>query len=226
MRRKGSRGHMSRVSWDSYFMKIAEFAKERSTCIRRQVGAVIVRDNRILSTGYNGAPSGCSHCTNDGRCMRETLEIPSGERHEICRAVHAEQNAIAQAAYSGVSVKDSTIYITCKPCSMCSKLIINAGIARIVFDGDYPDDFSLSFLEEARVRVVKLNDEKLIGDWCRELDIKILNYDGFDREDLNLFERKFNKIDFLTGVARCTHVKVRPDMYFELQELKGENQDG
>jgi len=214
---------MSRVSWDTYFMKIAEFAKERSTCMRRQVGAIIVRDNRILSTGYNGAPSGCSHCTKDGMCMRESLNIPSGQRHEICRAVHAEQNAIVQAAYSGVSVKDSTIYVTCQPCSICTKLIINAGIKKIIFEGNYPDDFSLSFLKESGVRVVRLNDEKTIGGWCKELDIKILDHDGFDRTDSHLFEKKFSKIDFLTGVARCTIVKVTPDMFYELEKLKGEN---
>lgn len=211
---------MSRISWDTYFMKIAEFAKERSTCIRRQVGAIIVRDNRILSTGYNGAPSGCSHCTKDG-CMREKLNIPSGERHEICCAVHAEQNAIAQAAYSGTSVKDATMYITCQPCSICSKLMINAGIKKIVFEGDYPDDFSLNFLKEAGVRVVKLDDEKkTIGEWCQKLDMDIFTYEGFNREDLDLFERKFSRADFLKNVARCSMIHVTPNIYNELENYK------
>jgi len=144
-----------RPSWDEYFMDIVELVKTRSTCIRRQVGALIVKDKRILSTGYNGAPAGCSHCSETG-CIREKLNIPSGQRHELCRAIHAEQNAIVQAAYSGTSVKDGTLYVTHQPCVMCAKMAINAGIKKIVFRGDYPDELSMQLLEEAGIDVVRL----------------------------------------------------------------------
>ncbi len=144
-----------RPSWDEYFMDIVELVKTRSTCLRRQVGALIVKDKRILSTGYNGAPSGCSHCLERG-CLREKLNIPSGQRHELCRGIHAEQNAIVQAAYSGTSVKGGTLYVTHQPCVMCAKMAINAGIKKIVFRGDYPDELSMELLEEAGIDVVKL----------------------------------------------------------------------
>lgn len=143
-----------RPTWDEYFIDIVELIKSRSTCLRRQVGALIVKDKRILSTGYNGAPSGCAHCLEIG-CMREQLKVPSGQRHELCRAIHAEQNAIIQAAYSGVSVKGGTMYTTDQPCVLCAKMIINAGIEKIVFKGDYPDELSMKMLREAGIRVVK-----------------------------------------------------------------------
>lgn len=143
-----------RPSWDEYFMDIVELVKNRSTCLRRQVGALIVKDKRILASGYNGAPTGCKHCNEKG-CLRDELNIPSGQRHEICRAAHAEQNAIVQAAYSGTSVKDSIMYVTTQPCVLCAKLIINAGIIKIVFKGDYPDTLAMELLQEAGVRVVK-----------------------------------------------------------------------
>mgnify|MGYP000989622435 FL=1 len=135
-------------------MDIVELVKKRSTCLRRQVGALIVKDKRILATGYNGAPTGCKHCDEVG-CIREELGIPSGQRHEICRAAHAEQNAIVQAAYSGTSVNGSTMYVTTQPCVLCAKLIINAGIKKIIFKGDYPDSLAMELLQEAGVRVVK-----------------------------------------------------------------------
>mgnify|MGYP003937680481 FL=1 len=143
-----------RPSWDEYFMDIVELVKKRSTCLRRQVGALIVKDKRILATGYNGAPVGCKHCEEVG-CLRDKLGIPSGQRHEICRAAHAEQNAIVQAAYSGTSVNGGTMYVTTQPCVLCAKLIINAGIKKIVFKGDYPDSLAMELLQEAGVRVVK-----------------------------------------------------------------------
>lgn len=143
-----------RPTWDEYFMRIVELVKTRSTCLRRQVGALIVKDKRILSTGYNGAPTGCKHCAEVG-CLREKLNIPSGERHELCRASHAEQNAIAQAAYSGTSIKGGTLYVTDQPCVLCAKLAINAGIEKIIFKGDYPDKLSMDLLQEAGIRVVK-----------------------------------------------------------------------
>lgn len=145
-----------RPSWDEYFMGIVELVKERSTCLRRQVGALIVRDKRILSTGYNGAPMGCAHCEETG-CLREQLKVPSGERHELCRAIHAEQNAIVQAAYDGISLKGGILYVTCQPCILCAKLAINAGITKIVYKGDYPDELSRKMLNEAGVRLVKFD---------------------------------------------------------------------
>jgi dCMP deaminase len=145
---------MSRPSWDDYFMQIVELVKSRSTCLRRQVGALIVKDKRILTSGYNGAPAGIRHCAEVG-CLRQQLNVPSGERHELCRAVHAEQNAIAQAAYMGTSVKGAAMYVSLQPCSMCAKLIINAGIKRLVFKGEYPDELAMSLLGEAGIELVK-----------------------------------------------------------------------
>lgn len=150
-----------RPSWDEYFMEIVELIKGRSTCLRRQVGALIAKDKRILSTGYNGAPTGCKHCAEVG-CLREQYKIPSGQRHELCRAIHAEQNAIIQAAYSGVSVKGATMYVTDQPCVLCAKMIINAGIDKVVFKGDYPDDIAMELLMEASVRVIKYENIKRI----------------------------------------------------------------
>lgn len=141
-----------RPSWDEYYMSMVELVKERSTCLRRKVGAVIVKDQRILTSGYNGAPSGCDHCEDVG-CLRQKLNVPSGERHELCRALHAEQNAIVQAAFHGISIEGSTIYVSTQPCVICSKLIINAGIVRVIYNGDYPDALSMQLLEEAGIQV-------------------------------------------------------------------------
>jgi dCMP deaminase len=149
-----------RPSWDQYFMRMAELAATRSTCLRRQVGAVIVKDKKVLATGYNGAPSGLKHCLDIG-CLRDDLGIPSGERHELCRATHAEQNAIVQAAMFGVSIKDATMYSTTQPCILCTKLIINAGIRRIVIKDSYPDEMSKQMLMEAKVKIqIYLEEEK------------------------------------------------------------------
>ncbi len=146
-----------RDSWDEYFMKIAEIVKTRSTCLRREVGAVIVKDNRIITTGYNGAPSGLMHCTEMGGCYREKLGVPSGQRHELCRALHAEQNAIIQAANLGISTKDSTLYVTLQPCVICAKMCVNAGIKRIVYKGAYPDELSLNILKEAGIELIVMD---------------------------------------------------------------------
>ncbi len=142
-----------RPSWDEYFMEIVHVVKKRSTCLRRKVGALIVKDKRILSTGYNGAPTGLKHCEEVG-CLRDELNVPSGERHELCRGLHAEQNAIIQAAYHGVNINGSTIYVTDQPCVICAKMIINAGIQRVVFSGNYPDKLSMDMLTEANVELV------------------------------------------------------------------------
>jgi len=148
-----------RPEWDEYFLKIAQIVSERSTCLRRKVGAVVVKEKRILATGYNGAPSGIKHCEETG-CLREKLNIPSGERHELCRGLHAEQNAIIQAAYHGVSIKDSVLYITCHPCSVCAKMIINAGIKKIIISEGYPDKLAEKMLKEAGI-VVKYFKKKI-----------------------------------------------------------------
>lgn len=145
---------MNRPSNDEYFMSMAELASQRSTCVRRKVGAVIVKDKHVLSTGYNGSPKGTRHCEELG-CIRDQLNIPSGTRHELCRGVHAEQNAVAQAAYFGVSVKDSTIYTTTFPCSMCAKILINAGIIEVVYKTGYADDLSKDLLAETCLKVRK-----------------------------------------------------------------------
>lgn len=149
---------MNRPSWDEYFMQMAELTAQRSTCLRRQVGAIIVKEKHIIATGYNGAPKGLPHCEELGGCLREKLEIPSGERHELCRALHAEQNAIIQAATLGQSIEGATIYITHQPCIICAKMIINAGISRIVIRRGYPDEMSRGMLREAGLKV-ELIDE-------------------------------------------------------------------
>ncbi|HET6441435.1 MAG TPA: cytidine/deoxycytidylate deaminase family protein [Phycisphaerae bacterium] len=141
---------MSRPSWDEYFMAIAEEVSRRSTCLRRQVGAILVVDRRILATGYNGAPSHVPHCEEVG-CLREKMKVPSGERHELCRGLHAEQNAMIQAARHGVRIDGATLYTTLHPCSMCAKMAINAGIRRIVCHEDYPDDLGKQLLCASRV---------------------------------------------------------------------------
>ena len=138
-------------------MRITCEVAQRSTCLRRQVGAMIVKDKRILTTGYNGAPRGLAHCLDIG-CLREELGIPSGERQELCRGLHAEQNAIIQAAMHGVSIQGGQLYCTTQPCVLCAKMIINAGIQRVVFAGDYPDGLGKSLLEEAGVDLVRFVD--------------------------------------------------------------------
>ena len=148
--------------WDERMMGMAKLVSTWSSCykVNRKVGAVIVKDKRILTTGYNGAGSGISSCVDRGYCLREQMNIPSGTRHEICYAVHAEQNAIIQAAKLGVSVQGATLYCTHQPCSICAKMIINSGIARVVFDEGYPDEFSIKMFNEAGVQVHKFEDLK------------------------------------------------------------------
>lgn len=150
---------MKRPSWDEYFMEMAELTAKRSTCMRRQVGAVIVKDNRTMTTGYNGAPMGIKHCDERDGCLRQILGIPSGERHELCMALHAEQNAIIQAAHLGQSISGGTIYVTHQPCAICAKMIINAGIKRIVIKEGYPDKLSSEILQEAGLKIEKLTEE-------------------------------------------------------------------
>jgi len=151
------RPRMGRPSWQDYFLEITRLVAKRSTCLRRGVGALIVKDKRILATGYNGAPSGLPHCLDVG-CLREDLGIPPGERHEICRGIHAEQNAILQAALYGVSIKGAALFCTHQPCALCAKMAINAGIRQIIYCGDYPDELATQMLKEARVELVRVEN--------------------------------------------------------------------
>lgn len=137
-----------RPDWDSYFMEIAQVVSKRSTCLRRSVGAVLVADKQILATGYNGTPKGFSHCAETG-CLREQLKVPSGQMHELCRGLHAEQNAVIQAAVNGVSIKGATLYCTHQPCVVCTKILINAGIKRVVYANAYPDELAESMMKAA-----------------------------------------------------------------------------
>ena len=146
-----------RPSFVEYFMEITELVAKRSTCTRRAVGAVLVKDKRLLSTGYNGAPTGIRHCAETG-CLREQMNVPSGERHELCRGIHAEQNAIIQAAYYGISVKGSTLFCTNLPCSICAKMLINSGITTIYYKSGYADSLSMDMMKEAGLTLIKLEE--------------------------------------------------------------------
>ncbi|MFW5735000.1 MAG: deoxycytidylate deaminase [Oceanidesulfovibrio sp.] len=148
----------ARLPWPQYFLRICFLVAERSTCVRRKVGAVAVRDKRILATGYNGAPSNVAHCLDIG-CLREQLGVPSGQRHEICRGLHAEQNVIIQAAVHGVSIKDSDIYCTTQPCLICSKMLANCGVKNIFYAESYPDELAEGMLGEAGIRFERMRLE-------------------------------------------------------------------
>ena len=148
----------SRPTWDEYFLEMARVIATRSTCLRRRVGAVLVRGRRILATGYNGAPSSLPHCEEVG-CRREQLGIASGERHELCRGLHAEQNAIIQGALYGVSLQGSVLYCTTQPCVICAKMLINAGVERVVYQGEYADDLSLEMFGQAGVELIRVLPE-------------------------------------------------------------------
>ncbi len=146
--------------WDKRFMELALLVATWSSCYQpnRQVGAIIVKDKRIITTGYNGASSGISSCKDKNECLRKKLNIESGTRAELCYAVHAEQNAIVQAAKLGISVDGATIYVTHQPCSICAKMIINSGIKRIVYKEGYPDDFSMQLFKESGILIQKYQD--------------------------------------------------------------------
>ena len=145
-----------RPSWDEYFMKLANDVSTRTTCLRRAVGCVIVKDNRILATGYNGVPSGLRHCAETG-CLREKLGVASGQRHEICRGLHAEQNAIIQAAKYGIDIRGSKIYVNTQPCVVCAKMIINAGILEIIYQNPYDDELSRELIGESGIKMRVFN---------------------------------------------------------------------
>jgi len=142
-------------------MELAELVATRSTCLRRQVGAVLVRDKHILTTGFNGAPAGMAHCLDIG-CIRDEMKIASGTRQEICRAVHAEQNAIIQCALHGVSSQNSVIYVTHQPCTICTKILINAGVKRIVYKNSYPDKFAQDLIREVGIKLEQWQPKKRI----------------------------------------------------------------
>lgn len=144
-----------RPSWNAYFMGIADLVAGRATCIRRKVGAVLVKERRILCSGYNGAPAGVAHCRETG-CLREQLAVPSGVKHELCRGVHAEQNVIIQAAFHGVAVAGATLYCTNQPCSICAKMLINAGIKEVYYRDGYDDPLALDMFDRAGVVLTKL----------------------------------------------------------------------
>lgn len=141
---------MARPSWDEYFMAITDQVAQRATCTRRHIGAVLVKDKRILATGYNGVPSGLAHCGEVG-CLREQRGIPSGTQHELCRGIHAEQNAVIQAARHGIAIDGATCYCTHQPCVLCAKILINAGIVDIVYREAYPDELATEMLAEAGI---------------------------------------------------------------------------
>ena len=146
-----------RPDWDHYFMEITSVVAKRSTCLRRQIGAILVREKHILATGYNGAPKRLAHCAETG-CLRQQLGIPSAERHELCRALHAEQNAIIQAARYGINITGASIYITTQPCVVCAKMLINADIEEIIYSNPYPDELAMSMLREAGIKLRVYDD--------------------------------------------------------------------
>jgi len=143
-----------RPSWDEYFMNIAHLVAKRSTCLRRQVGAIIVKNRRILATGYNGTPTKITHCSERG-CLRIKLNVPRGERHELCYGLHAEQNSLLQAALYGISLEGASLYVTNQPCLICAKMIINAGLKEVVIGDGYPDKMARQFLKEAGIKIRK-----------------------------------------------------------------------
>ncbi len=153
---------MPRKSKDVYFAEIADLVSSRSTCLRNQVGAVIVKESQILSTGYNGAPKGLPHCEDVG-CIRQKLAVKPTERHELCRGLHAEQNAIIQAAYHGVSVREGIMYCTTRPCSICTKMLINAGIVEIIYIEEYDDDLAAQLAKEAGLNVRRVEMVRSFG---------------------------------------------------------------
>lgn len=148
------------TKWDKRFMELCRTIATWSSCYNdnRQIGAVIVKNKRIITTGYNGAPSGIESCRDRGECLRRNLNIPSGTQHELCYAIHAEQNAIVQAAKLGISIEGATLYCTHQPCVICAKLIVNSGIERVVYGEGYPDEFAMRIFEMAKVPVERYED--------------------------------------------------------------------
>jgi len=148
------------TKWDKRFMDMAKMVGSWSSCYQpnRQIGAVIVRNKRIITTGYNGAPAGVESCVERGECLRRKLNIPSGTQHELCYAIHAEQNAIIQAAKLGISIEGATLYCTHQPCVICAKMIVNSGITKVIYGEGYPDEFARKIFEMANVEIVKYEE--------------------------------------------------------------------
>jgi len=164
------RNKYDRPDYDTYFMNMAFLIATRTTCFRRNVGAVIVKDQRILSTGYNGAPRGVKDCLELGFCIRKKENVPSGQRHELCRGIHAEQNAVANAAYFGVAINGASIYMTESPCNICTKMLINAGIREIIYVRRYMDALSSELLKESNITVKRFTVKPTIEDFTVEAD--------------------------------------------------------
>ena len=150
----------SRPDWTEYFLDIAKAVGRRSTCLRRRYGAIIVKDKIIISTGYNGAPRGEANCIDTGVCERNRLHVPKGQNYELCVAVHAEQNAIIQAALHGIGIEGATLYCTHQPCILCAKMMINARISRVVYAESYPDGTALQFLKQAGIEVERMSQPR------------------------------------------------------------------
>ncbi len=148
--------------WDERFMSLAETVAEWSSCYQenRHVGAVVVKDKRVLTTGYNGAPAGIESCSERGECLRRVRNIASGTMQEVCYAVHAEQNAICQAAKLGVSLDGAVMYVTHQPCVICTRMIINSGVKKVIYKNGYPDEFALKLFSESDVEIIKFDDLK------------------------------------------------------------------
>ncbi len=149
----------ARPSWDEYFMQIACLISRRSTCLRRKVGSVIVKDKHVLTTGYNGVPAGLKHCVEIG-CLRMKENVPSGQRHELCRGLHAEMNALIQAAKFGINIEGSTFYCTVHPCILCAKMIINSGIRKVIIKEGYPDENAVKMFKEADIKIEKFQEKR------------------------------------------------------------------
>lgn len=149
----------NRPSWDEYFLEMTQLISKRTTCLRRAVGAVAVHDKRIIATGYNGAPSGLAHCFDVG-CIRKKLGIPSGQRQELCRGLHAEQNIIIQSVLHKIDLRNSVVYLTNQPCVTCAKMLISVGVKEIVIAGDYPDTLARGMLKEAGIKIRRIKIKK------------------------------------------------------------------
>ncbi len=175
--------YVERPDWDTYFMMIADVVATRSSCLKRQVGAVIVKNKQMIASGYNGAPKGLKHASEVG-CLRDKLNVPSGTRHELCRGLHAEQNAIIQAAVNGTSTVGATIYCTFLPCVICTKMIINAGMKRVVFKGYYPDDLSVQMFSETNIELVLFKEPVLVREPICKVDFGDKELDNWSKLDI------------------------------------------
>ena len=200
-----------RPSWDEYFMTLANQVATRTTCMRRGVGAVSVKERRILATGYNGVPAGLAHCRETG-CLRSQLGVPSGQRHEICRGLHAEQNAIIQAARYGINIAGASIYVNTQPCVVCAKMLINADIEEIIYQNPYPDELAMSMLEEAGIKL-RVFEPEGAPDTAGEAeesatDTLKAGSGGACRRSANGVPLTRKKSEFKSASARLLHIRL------------------